>query len=229
MCISGQRGGGWCSLEYFDWGKLELTTDSVIFFCNIVGFLNNAQPFCHWFMIYNGVCVFVSERERVCEPQHGRRQPVYSAGLASSFFWDPSPQWHQHPPTGQPSPWHRTKTCVAGRWEGIMLDTFIGGDCGPRWCPAPLPHLLQSRPAVFVQPPALLTRSSKSLSDRALSVLSHFPFRSHPWSLSEYFLLTSLFLIFLPLSSFHSLGLSNGAGSQGQDACWRCDHPPGFV
>ena len=86
------------------------------------------------------------------------------------LFWEPSPQWHQLPPTHQPSPWNRTKTFLAHReGEHHAWHIYRRGLCAPLLSyPPPPPSSSSSSSfsrAVFVQPPALFTRSSKSFSD----------------------------------------------------------------
>lgn len=141
-------------------------------------------------------CVF--NNMHVCEcVNYTQYQHVYTAGLASWLFWEPNPQWYQHPPTHQPSPWHCTKTFLAERGS-IVFDTFILEVCAAFFCHAlPLLHLLlySSSVCTAVRSVYYIIKELHCLAWPALSAcfsLSLFCC-SYPLSLSESFFLTLLF------------------------------------
>lgn len=87
-----ERGERYRLLEYLVTGTNWNSQLAVlrISFQNILAGLHNAQPFClRRLVLYDAVRVFVCVCERDCVTHS---QLVYSAGLASSFFGDPSPQ-----------------------------------------------------------------------------------------------------------------------------------------
>ena len=66
------------------------------------------------------------------------------------FFWEASPQWHQLPPTHQPSPWHHTKTFLAMReGEHHAWHIYRRGLCFPLLLYPPSPYFLFSNRCLY--------------------------------------------------------------------------------
>lgn len=172
----------------------------------------------------------------VCVWTTARGQPVYSAGLASSFFWDPSLQWHQHP-SNTPAISMAPHKDISGREVGgyhawHIYRRGLWSVVVPCVSPPPPPPLSVLSSSVCTAACSVDQSIKEPLTAYAAPSLCVCFRRPLPLlSMKSFRIVPSLFSfsIFLLSSSFHSLCLSNGAVTQGQNACWRSDHPPGFV